>query len=82
MKNYQNFLAKDFKDHFIRMNIKQKVRTKVGQMNIDICLLDYEYIKNHYRVIVVHLSRKNRIKCWSKSNLSNWIIQTIEKIKY
>ena len=63
MKNYQNFLAKDFKDHFIRMNIKQKVRTKVGQMNIDICLLDYEYIKNHYRVIAVHLSRKNRIKC-------------------
>ena len=63
MKNYQNVLAKDFKDHFIRMNLKQKVRKRVGQMNIDICLLDYECIKNHYRLIAVHLSRKKRIKC-------------------
>ena len=28
-KNYQNFLAKDLKDQFIRMNIKQKMRTKI-----------------------------------------------------
>ena len=25
-KNYQNVLAKDFKDQFIRMNLKQKVK--------------------------------------------------------
>ena len=33
---YQNFLAEDLKDQFIGMNIKQKVRIKIQQMNIDI----------------------------------------------
>ena len=36
IKNYQNFLAKDLKDHCIGMNIKQKERMKIRQMNIDI----------------------------------------------
>ena len=36
IKNHQNFLAKDLKDQFIGMNIKQKVRIKIQQMNIDI----------------------------------------------
>ena len=35
-QNYQNFLAEDFKDQFIGMNIKQKVKMKIQQMNIDI----------------------------------------------
>ena len=34
-KNYQN-LPKDLKDQFTGMNIKQKVRLKIQQMNIDI----------------------------------------------
>ena len=38
MKNYQNFLPKDFKDQFIGMNIKQRVRIKTRQMNVDIFL--------------------------------------------
>ena len=38
VKNYQNFLAKDLKDKFIGMNIKQNVRTKIQQMIIDIFL--------------------------------------------
>ena len=37
-KNYQNFLAKDLKDHFTGMNIKQKVRIKIQRMSIDIFL--------------------------------------------
>ena len=35
-KNYQNFLANNLKDQCIGMNIKQKVRTKIRQMSIDI----------------------------------------------
>ena len=34
IKNYENFLAKDLKDQCIGMNIKQKVRIKIQQMNI------------------------------------------------
>ena len=38
VNNYQKFLAKGLKDQFIRMNVKQKVRIKTQQMNIDIFL--------------------------------------------
>ena len=36
IKHYQNFLVKDLKDQFIGMNINQKVRIKLRQMNIGI----------------------------------------------
>ena len=35
IKSYENFLSNNLKDHFIGINIKQKVRTK-KQINIDI----------------------------------------------
>ena len=35
------------------------------------CLLDYEYIKNHYRLIAIDLSRQK--KSCSKSNAANRI---------
>ena len=40
-KDNQNhkFLAKDLKDQFIGMNIKQKMRIKIQQMNINIFLI-------------------------------------------
>ena len=38
IKNYQNFLAKNLKDRYIQMNIKQKVRIKTQQMSTDILL--------------------------------------------
>ena len=36
IKNYQNFLAKDLKDQFIGISMKQKVRIKIQQMNVHI----------------------------------------------
>ena len=36
IKNYQKFVAKSLKDHCIGMNIKQKMRLKIGQMSKDI----------------------------------------------
>ena len=35
-KKYQNFLEKDLKDQFSGMNIKQKGKIKIRQMNIDV----------------------------------------------
>ena len=40
-------------------------------------LLDYEYIKNHNRLIAVDLSRQ-KIRCKSKSNSTNRICWTIK----
>ena len=34
-KNYHNFLSKNLKDQLIGMNIKEKLRMKIEQMNID-----------------------------------------------
>ena len=36
IKNYQNFLARDVKDHLSGMNIKRYVRIKIQQISIDI----------------------------------------------
>ena len=36
IKKYQNFLEKDLKDQFSGMNIKQKGKIKIRQMNIDV----------------------------------------------
>ena len=36
IKNYQNFLVNDLKDQFVGMNIKEKERIKMQQMDIDI----------------------------------------------
>ena len=36
IKNYENISAKDLKDQLIGMNIKQKVRIKIQQMDTDI----------------------------------------------
>ena len=38
IKIYQNFFAKDSKDQFIGMNITQKVRIKIQEMNNDLFL--------------------------------------------
>ena len=35
-KTYQNFLVKDLKDQCIGINIKQRMRIKTQQMNIDV----------------------------------------------
>ena len=34
VKSYQKFFTKDLKDQFIGMNIKQKVRIKIRQINL------------------------------------------------
>ena len=31
------------------------------------CLLDYNYIKNHYRLIAVHLNRQKKLDAYPKS---------------
>ena len=38
----------------------RKLTTGQGEDYITGCLLDYDYIKNHYRLIAVDLSRKKK----------------------
>ena len=57
----------------------RKLTTGQGEDYITGCLLDYDYIKNHYRLIAVDLSRKKRIRSWFKSNSTNRICWIIKK---
>ena len=36
IKNYQNFLAIDLKDQFIKMNMQEKVRIKILQLDLGV----------------------------------------------
>ena len=72
-KNYQNFSAKDLNTVYWHENKTknehknyivhpiQKLTTGQCKDYTTGCLLDYEYIKNHYRLIAVELSRQKEL---------------------
>ena len=45
----------------------KKLTTGQGEDYITGCLLDYEYIKNHYRLIAVDLSRQKELDADQKA---------------
>ena len=64
-------MEKNFFDQSIGSDIKRykeirKLTTGQGEDYTTGCLLEYEYIKNHYRLIAVYL-RKQKNRCSSKS---------------
>ena len=72
-------MEKNFHHQAIDSDIKRyekirKLNTGEGEDYTAGCLLDYDYIKNHYRLIAVDLSRSksdstNRIHWTIKSNI-------------
>ena len=67
IKEYNVIISgKNFYDQPIDSDIKRyeeiKLPTRKGEYYTTGCLLDYEYIKNHYRLIAVNLSRQKRIR--------------------
>ena len=67
IKNYNVIInAKDFYDQPINFDTKRyeeirKLTTEQGEDYNTGCLLDYDYIKNHYRLIAVDLSRQKEL---------------------
>ena len=67
IKNYNNIInGKNFYDQAIDSDIKQykeiiKLITGQGEDYTSGCLFDYNYIKNHYRLIVIDLSRQKEL---------------------
>ena len=63
---------KNFFDQPIDSDIKQyeeisKLTTGQGEDYATWCLLDYEYIQNHYRLIAVDLGRQKELGAYTKS---------------
>ena len=66
LKKYNIIIGKNFYDQSIGSKIKwyQKIRkltTGQGEDYTTGCLLDYDYIKNHYRLIAIDLSRQKEL---------------------
>ena len=77
---------KKFYDRPIDFDIKQynemrKFATGQGEDYIAGPLLDYDYIKNHYRLLAFEMSRQKKIRCRSKSNSANRIHSTTKKTR-
>ena len=65
-------IKKNFHDQAIDSDTKRheeirKLTTGQGEDYTNGCLLDYEYIKNHYRLIAVDLSRQKELVADSKA---------------
>ena len=66
IKNYNVINGKSFYDQAIDPDIKRyeeirKFTTGQGEDYTTGCLLDYDYIKNHYRLIAFDLSRQKEL---------------------
>ena len=66
IKNYVIINGKKFHDQAIDSDIKRyeeirKLATGQGKGYTTGCLLDYDYIKNHYRLIAIDLSRQKEL---------------------
>ena len=67
MKNYNVIInGKNFYDQPIDSDVKQheeikKLTTAQGEDYTTGCLLNYEYVKKHYKLIAVHLSRQKEL---------------------
>ena len=78
IKNYNVIInGKNFYDQTTDSDIKRyeeirKLTTGQGEDYTTGCLLDYQYIKNHYRLIAVDLSRQKEFNADPK------VIQQIE----
>ena len=87
IKNHSAIISrKNFFDHPFDSNTKRyreigKLTTGQKKFYTTGYLLDYDYIKNHSRLIKVDLSTQKRIRCWSSSNSVNRSRETIKKTR-
>lgn len=70
--------------HFVIKRYEKLRRLTTGQDEdyTTRSLLGYDYTKNHYRLIEVHLNREKKVSCRSESNSENIICWTISETRY
>ena len=66
IKNYNVIINEKKNDQEINSDIKQyevirKLTTGQGEDDTTGCLLDYDYVKNHYRLIAVDIDRQKKL---------------------
>ena len=77
--------GKNFYDQAIDSDIKRydeitKLTTRQGKDYTNGCLLDYEYVKKHYRLIAVDLSRQKQLDADPKSIQQTKFVGQLKKL--
>ena len=86
IKNFNAIInQKNFYDQAIDSGIKRyeeirKLTTDQGEGYTTGCLLDYDYIKNHYRLIVADLSRQKELDAHPKAIPQTEFIRKLKKL--
>ena len=78
-------MEKNFYDQTIDSDIKRykqirKVTGGQGEYYTTGCLLDYDYIKNHYKLIAVHFSRQKESDADPEANQQIELIAQLKKL--
>ena len=60
IKSYQSSSAKDLKDEFIEINIKQGVRIKIRKMSIDIFSIKFADVSR--LLLLIYLNRESDVE--------------------
>ena len=81
--NGKNFYDQPIYSDTKRFEEIRKLTTGQGEDHTTGCLLDYDHIKNDYRLIAVDLSRKKELDADPKliQQLENWTIETNGQLK-
>ena len=57
----KNFFNQSIKNDFIRYENIRKIANGLRDDYTAVCLLDYNYFKNYYKMIVIDLSKKQEL---------------------
>ena len=76
--------GKNFYDHTIDSDTKQykeirKLTTRQGEDYTNVCLWDYNYIKNHYRLIAIDLSKLKELDADPKAAQQKELVGQLKK---
>ena len=79
--------GKNFYDHTIDSDTKQyeeirKLTTGQGEDYTNVCLSDYNYIRNHYRLIVIDLSKLKELDADPKAVQQKELVGQLKKNKW
>ena len=78
--NGRNFYDQPIDSDIKRYEEKRKLTTGQGEDYTTGCLLENEYIKNHYRLIAVHLTRQKKLDVDPKSIQQIEFVEPLENL--
>ena len=70
----RNFYDQPINDMIKQYDEIRKIATGQGDHHTIGWLFDYQYFKDHYSLIAIDLSKQKELRCWFKTNSTNWVL--------